>query len=951
MKSIKYLLAAFVVSAMFASCAKEEMTIAPENEIVGAELLGTNISVNFGKGVDTKVAADATWEDTDRLGFGWLGATPGNNLKLNHMFQKDGKNVYPTTKGNIYAGWHFGYYPFVYHANPDTQLAVDLNPTQTEPGDIAELYTSGLWLSTRKNLTASDLNMETYQLKTKFDMFQVSKAMLFAVKPDDIIKADPILKELPIQSITINTPNTNIFVKNNEGSDVTISPANLAEMVFDEGEYDFVNTQKNFYSSVASALTYDWVPEVTVLVDNDEMNLSADQALRVNTLPRAITMDEANMKKSTIIINVDGGYFKVQYIDKPAAQLSEYEATNNEVFKNIRKAFMTDGVLSSFKLSSAGQHRPAIGLILDLNHTLFTPDFTTIDDIEEWNRAVAIADALDMPKEKTIFTVTGEICITEGAVLNTPKNGFTVNTKGKGKICVESDYTMPSALAVALSAADVVVVNEDVTLTVGNNITLDAKVDNDGTIKAGYKATVKTVNNEHGRIEVVYGSYVEVETGKDGVIAYDIIANETAVRVNNLINGGTNGKYAHVNTLAIKDGVVLDMLMENSSTSEDDPYEDTTTDYETLTNLSGIDIEMYGGTLKGDKALNKFVKNIYVKAGNNNINDVLVKEDLVIDEGTSASVDVSELNHGDLVYKKDVTVGETLHVNGSLTTNANIIVDILDNEHGNIVVNAGYVISWITDYFQGGSVKGTILQVKSPDPSTVANVTTLAELKAAIANEDIQIIVATNANILTGTIDLKGKTLTRDAGKFEIAAKTTIKNGTVACEVDVTAAGDATFENVTFTVDEIVSGNEAVYVDGKASFKNCILFVAGRPIHTSGSSTVTVDGCLIKARATTGGNYFNLSAVGKLVLTNNTFEIGFSCDFAGFESKCTINGNTFEKTISFTAPVGVVTASDLAPATKTFVNNLLDNNTFKGSEKVHAWVAPYDTFISINEKI
>ena len=74
MKTVK-ILAALVVPAMFAACTSEDLNIetpVQNQEIVGAELVGTDIAISVEKGgVDSRYS-NGGWDLTDLIGMGWV---------------------------------------------------------------------------------------------------------------------------------------------------------------------------------------------------------------------------------------------------------------------------------------------------------------------------------------------------------------------------------------------------------------------------------------------------------------------------------------------------------------------------------------------------------------------------------------------------------------------------------------------------------------------------------------------------------------------------------------------------------------------------------------------------------------------------------------------------------------------------------------------------------------
>ena len=93
MKSIK-LLAAFAIPAMFAACTNEEIAMESTqqlNQVVGAELIGTDISINVSNGVGSRLNAEG-WQSTDKLGLAWI-------VNEDYSTPQDIKNAQPTLVG------------------------------------------------------------------------------------------------------------------------------------------------------------------------------------------------------------------------------------------------------------------------------------------------------------------------------------------------------------------------------------------------------------------------------------------------------------------------------------------------------------------------------------------------------------------------------------------------------------------------------------------------------------------------------------------------------------------------------------------------------------------------------------------------------------------------------------------------------------------------------------
>ena len=247
MKSIKLLLAAVVLSAAFTACTKEEFTPVQElqnDEFVGAELVGTNLSVVIENDADTKVTASGAWEQSDKLGLGWVvynsydvaqssARQPTlDKVYANHMFEL-GQNGEFTTKGNVYLGWHFA--------------------TLKAPKTIA-------------------INLE----------------------PSAVFRGKSALKDLAIKSVKVEADKAIFY-----GGKVNILPTELTKLVFDEdGKYDKEATNEAIYESFETAIVPvgSFAKNITTLVNNQEINLGSTQTLRIHTLP----CEENNLNKAKV---------------------------------------------------------------------------------------------------------------------------------------------------------------------------------------------------------------------------------------------------------------------------------------------------------------------------------------------------------------------------------------------------------------------------------------------------------------------------------------------------------------------------------------------------------------------------------------------------------------------------------------------------------------------------
>lgn len=707
MKSIKFL-AALALPAIFAACTNEELAVVQEDfqsksEFVGAELIGTNVSMNFGSQSESRLSS-AGWEAADKLGLAWVvsdnfiadqtaDVNPTDpKLYANHMFQKDGDKGF-TTKGNLYKGWHFAYYPFTYMEKLGVEKTVEINPVQTQ-NFVEDRYDNCLYLSAREFLSKDNLD-ENYQLGgVVYDMFRAFNTIAITVEPSVTFTESNALQNLAIQSIKTNA-GAGVFTV---GS-VELDPTKLAAIQYDEdGEYDKEATKVALFNSFGTALKAksSIKTSITTEVKNKDINLSGNQTLRIFAMPRKATLDPRNVH---FTINVEGGVFAFGYTDKPEKDLKDYEKYNNEAIQALVKAYK-EGAMSQYNKNNG-----VVAINLKLTKKMFDEDFSSISNLEEWNQAVKVADALDIVGN---FNVDGEVCIDGSVNLDIPAKGVNVTTQGEGVICVESEYVIPAALAKALDANDKVVVKKEGTLVVEDNIVVKADITNEGTIKLGYKAKVDNVNNKEGRIDVIYGSYVTVKSGTEaGVIAYEITGEETAKEINDLTSSSNQLGNVYVNTLVVS-GLEFDLSMGDDVNVNDNPYNGENTGGDALQRMADINFELNNGVLSANVNTSAKVKNVEVIGGENNeIWNIDITEKLTVTAG-KVTVDAEVLNN----YKNNITAEEISVKSGAeLTTNANIYVKNISNPTGaKTTVNTSWTI-WYTDvYTQGGTATGNILK-------------------------------------------------------------------------------------------------------------------------------------------------------------------------------------------------------------------------------------------------
>ena len=764
-------MAAGALPLMFVACTNELENVAVEEtqqapqEIVGANLVsqGMTISVNRGNGVDSRINSAGQFVDGDKVGLAWykangiatiydeqlnplthnwntyMATAPSDNKIFgNHKFTKNGGDF--STDANVYEGFHFAYYPYAYEKKVDKKIVTpNANPQKGTSAD--ELYNEAFYISAQDSLLATSANEDGTISKT-FNLARVVWGLHFDLTPGEDILAMEYLKDFQIRNVQIQTGGA-AWDAQFFNPTAQIIPGNLPYALYDAetGAYKAAETEAQLYNmdlygeysaendnNLAFAFT-ESAGMMTTVVENPAIQLNAYNEVRMLLFPTDNYASLIPADQLAVEVHVDCGKFRF-YCEDP-------ESGNGEQLLKLRE-FLSIGIGEGTGPKASVLQNGNIGFDFELTGADFIPDFSSITNITEWENAVKLVKDLKLANPE--FTVDGNVEFTESIPM--PENGVVVNTVGAGQLNVIGNVVLPEDLK--MDAADKFVVSANATLTVADDVELTAAVINNGTIKAGKKSLISTVDNTLGRIEVIYGSYVVTETGKDGVVAYEVLkSGETPARINTLINGGNNGMYARVNTLVINKGVTFDLMMKTVASSEEDPYYTGITTTNVVTDLKDIAIEMNGGTIIGEKEVTKSVKNIEVIAGTTNIvKNINIMNNLEVAEGTKVTVDATDHYHGMSLVKHDVIIGNDILNEGTITATTTIKTKNVDNESGKIVVNSGYTMWYSNAYIQGGIAQGKILKAAA---GVEIIAVTYDDTKTATENGDALTSVLENA--------------------------------------------------------------------------------------------------------------------------------------------------------------------------------------------------------------
>lgn len=791
MKSIK-LLAAFAIPAMFAACTNEEIAMESTqqlNQVVGAELIGTDISINVSNGVGSRLNAEG-WQSTDKLGLAWIvngeysnpqdieKAPNSNKWYANHMFAvEDGKFV---TKGNAYKGWHFAYFPFSYTESVSDKV-FNINPAQTSKEWLGGRINDALHISSLKFLTRESLD-ENYQLKEdiKFVPQRAVNAIQVTTTATEGFAEGGALADLDVNSITLKVQSGfNVFA-DKVNMNVQYLPLDTAKVAISKD-----SLYKHLYVGDNRVLTrYTPSNTITTNVSKAGFVTSGTNKLITITVPESAALDSTYI---SIEVAVDGGLFKIEYVED--AEEGSNAAINNAAIIALKKAYATGGTMTK------------VGGLLGLNVVLypeiFDTDFEHITDLEEWNAAVAMATKLGRTSETfkvdSIIDFNGEIAMPEGCALtvkpaDVPMEGIipTLNIKKsieswpaglKSEIAVVNHKTISNATGINGSS----ILNKGNMKAVADTIgSIDCPVVNEGTITLKALAMLDNVNNAKGRINVAYGSYVTLTPSTEaGVIAYTIASSEKAYKLNNLM-GVTTGQsyYANVNTFVVKSGRTLDLnLTDAAGVGSNDAYYPTTGAQATpLASLQNINIELNEGILVADVNSGKNVKNVEVIGGENNeIKNVNIVEGLTVTKG-KVTVD-AEVAYD---YKTAATIANIdVKKDAELISNVDIYVTNIANPSGaKTTVAEPYTIWYTNVYTQGGSATGSILKASWDGVADQVVPTTEGRLNVYTVNKADELVWLSQQGqlkntkvVLGGNINMAGVNWTKGinfgAGDFQ----------------------------------------------------------------------------------------------------------------------------------------------------------------------------------------
>ena len=844
MKSIK-LLAALAIPAMFAACTNEdilsETSQQVQKEVVGAELIGTDISLNVTTGdIQSRIVNDEgvmKWTKEDRLGLGWMLTTKNDptqvqtedgdiaNSKIwaNHMFQMEGEEQGTfTTRGNIYKGWYFAYFPWAYQETLGKTLDVKVNPIQ-ETMSLNERYSQNLHLSARQFVTANDLD-ENYQLEKPFELQNTMNTLYMTTKAVEgsAFAEGNALADITISSVTINA-GAAVFADKVRvsGKVLPVAGDTILRDVLKNALISFKadGNRENRDSMLVTEISEDLVYKVS--------NGKGSNRIMPIALPMydVVTVDTA---KVSIVIEAGAGKFTVQYEDD--AEEGTPAALNNAVLDKLVAAYAEeDGKMVNWTgFVQLGE--------IQLYDAIYEADYTGIMTYTDWSEAVYTANALNAVNPTFVLGDKANVVFTTETGITAPAGGVKVTSAstntGASALTINGELAWNKNIDVNNVTGIKVVVDANAVLSVDSVLT-PHRLYNNGTILAGALSTVgqKTNSggnlvNTTGRVIVEYGAYVYTDRTQAGVIAYNVPTDYKIAEINTLMASDNTAGNANVNTLIVNEGVALNCLEKggsNTTAPNTDRYNptpgSTTTEADEKLNLTdSIDLEINGGEVSTADGCEVAAGNVTITEGGK-LNGVNVNgEYLKITDGTVECTSIkaavtaedakitAETIIGNVVLKGENTIsgaeitgnvtveeGKTtldeVAVNGTLTNNAEVVLASESSINITTLVNNKTLTSNNDINVKDVSLTaGSVTTLKSKDSATYNKTIwytgsytfkemtlngTVAEyngavLKNAVENAEEGDVITLNGNAtLTSalnidkniTIDLNGKTL------------------------------------------------------------------------------------------------------------------------------------------------------------------------------------------------
>ena len=823
----KFLFSTLAMAAAFSACTQDEVAVNNENvgsfdKVVGAKQIASGFDFAPVVDANSRVVAGEdgySWSEGDKVAVAWTvdrsgkvydsqTGKPLNNLSTNiyanHMLVHDGTRF--ESRSNVYEGWHFAYSPFQYMTKPG-ELSVELNaPLRMKDLEMDE-YVNAPMFSNAAFITEDDVDFESGKIKTAFPLQWITNSIRPVLQPASQFKEEALLNYRKITKVTLNVKDHNLFTNK-----FTVNPAGLQEIPAKIDETYF-GEGKAFVPAKLEA-------SVSAPIEGD-FTLAEDNKVRIFLAP---TQDASGVELADLSfqVEVEGGWF---FIDGAEVEEGSVNAQAFDTILKMLKGTLTIGDVT-FDLTKTNQNPKTV--TFELLAEDFNTDFSHISDVDEWMKAVDLVEALKL--ETAEFAIDGAIEFTtenggltaDGKLYMPTSCQITVNSADDNSqadnnlylkegtltewpanltsnvwFAVEADGVWKNAhinnqngRVVNRGTIEVPAGTKDKVNVMGNTVT------NHNLIKVGEYAQVSGVTN-HGRIEVVWGSYVTTNRTK-GIIAYNVTAEDVNVpeRIQ-LLTATTEGiegqtKYASVNTLVIGNGISIDLTKKIAGSEdvyENNPYgsfnqgghqDESTYNYGDLEN---VNFEINGGTVISSTTM-LTVADVTMNGGN--VDNIQINA-LTINGGTN-SVNVANPQN---IASVEISAG-------SSTVYAKEIA-------GNVTALAG------ENAVHAETIKGNVA-VAGDRHEIVAN-----SIEASVTVDGDALINAEVNNNVTINSGATGLENIKIDGDLTIAKGASVKIGGKDATIDnIQNSGNLTANTDVYTETvAIYKGSNAVVEDGK----------------------------------------------------------------------------------------------------------------------------------------
>ena len=817
----RILYSACALAVCFAACTNDDFqteqsktVINEAEEVIGADLVSSGMKMNITNGTADTRLNDNGWENGDKVGLAWYqfsstaianpqeysawlaanGSGAKNELYANHIFTYQPNGQWET-QSDVYQGAYFCYWPFDRMPQSTKLKTIEVNgAVQTE--EFENEYLKNAFHISAQDFIMQGMVDEDMTLQRSFYLAPMVNSLGVTVTPDTKINASNYLKSMKIKQMQINTgiSTAKVFIpsgvlqpkylpktKNADGTDRTEA----------EIKSDLYDLAGNATGKTRALLTNLGEAQNYIRTTINGFDLNAVHTLRAFAFPLQEGVQYAERQYPNIAITV----YSTKTDDKGDWQLGTFNIKNGENEKNDILTTRLKSMLEADETNAAatwvqhlwgtpGSYEYA-RLDAELTPNNFTPYTSGIRSVTQWNDLVQLINELDeagksnfstytdaenKTHEYVIFSLGADVTFTSTEEFTTPDNvEIVLNTGSRSlKIGGTGEVEWPDNLITNYDKRYItnIVVNEGATLNVGiernEEVNLIASsIKNEGTIKAGAKASISTessdtdfgckLDNSKGMVIVEFGAYVYPAQDKQGIIAYEMTNSEptTIGEINTLktLENGTQRGYAQINTLILSNNVELDLNAMARAAGEGDRYEDGS-DAEYLQSLADIDIIMRGASIICKKILNadeitvmSKVNNIKVEKGTNTITDVRPQGNITVEKGSTLTIaSLPQPPFGDgTAFSLNETA--TIKNDGTLNVNETVTTYIFDNAVGTVNVENGEKLLYTYQYIQGGTANGTVEKVEPVVP----------EDPAATAAENVKSTFKTYATAISAT--------------------------------------------------------------------------------------------------------------------------------------------------------------------------------------------------------